>query len=954
MKLLRPLGAAGLLAAAAFLPAHATEIVFGYQVGGSTPLTFFPGAAMGVEWATGRYSTQPSGALSGDIADLLTSTPARLALPAIGAFTTGLTLEVHAFAGANASTPAPFVSAGFSLIRPKASAFYTGDSMVFTFNQDVELKHISFISAAASESVEVSANGVILYTGGAYFLPANPLALGRTLLRAGQELKVRCTLSGDGYHVATLGVAKPGTPDAIHLPKVFASGSVLQRDKIVPLWGRARPGETVTASIRAQTKSAVADASGNFEIRLDPEPAGGPLTLTVSGTHSLTVTSTNVYYGDVWLCGGQSNMWYRLVDHLGATQYPNAYGTIPNATDNFETMRFAMAATETSATARPDNTLYIPWSAWKNVPLQAGASFNWMSALPYFFAKALKAGLDANGQGHVPIGILIVAFGGTSIEQWIPADAINANGPWPSGSISPSLVGNCYNAMLAPIDRFPIKGALWYQGENNSGNHVRVNAYAKLQELLAASWRATRDDDFPFYFVQLAGYMRHSPIPKDNDASVTGYNINWAWIREAQTKSLLTIPNSAMVVSIDTGDQGNIHPSGKDLVGQRLATLALARDYGVPLVHRGPRLVSQQIVGSDVILTFDNVGGGLKTRTVDAQPDATELTKGFPAVRADASMLRGFAIAGANQVFYHATRAEIIAPNQIRLSNTADVPSPVAVRYAWQSFPNANLFGGTDLPAEPFRTDSFTPDTSTGADSTPVAQPVAPRQLLDPAAATTLTFELDAIFQDLEDGDAGRALTFTVTGNSDATLVTQATITGSQLTLTCAARTGAATITLRATDAANRSATAQLDVSVDFTAFVAWQREHFTAAQLADPALEATLWGATADPDADGHANLLEFATASHPLAADAELAPLTIIADGGHYIVRYRRAKRLDDDPRTTLELQSSTGLTAGTWTVVSGPTMLHADLGDAELRETTLVSPPPSLFVRLAVSRD
>lgn len=954
MKYLRPLGAAGLLAAASLLPVHATELVFGYQVGGTTPLTFFPGAAMGIEWATGRYSTQPGGALSGDVADLLTSTPARLTLPAIGAFTTGLTMEVRGFAGTAASTPAPFVSGGFSLIRPKASAFYTGDSLVFTFNQDVELKHVSFMSAATTENVEVSADGVVLHSGSAYSPPANPLSLGRTLLRAGRELKVLCTLSNDGYHVATLSIAAPGTPDAIHLPKIFASGAVLQRDKVLPLWGRARPGETVTASIRTQTKNAVADAAGNFEIRLDPEPAGGPLTLTVSGTQSLTVTSTNVYYGDVWLCSGQSNMWYRLIDHLGATQYPNAYGTIPNATDNFETMRFAMAATETSAAPRPDNTLYIPWSAWKNVPLQAGASFNWMSALPYFFGKALKAGLDANNLGQVPIGILIVAFGGTSIEQWIPAEVINAHGPWPSGSISPSLVGNCYNAMLAPIARFPIKGALWYQGENNSGNLVRVNSYAKLQELLVSSWRATRDDDFPFYFVQLAGYMRHSPIPKDNDASVAGYNINWAWIREAQTKSLLTIPNSAMVVSIDTGDQGNIHPSGKDLVGQRLANLALARDYGVALVQRGPRFVSQQIVGSDVILTFDNVGGGLKTRTVNAQPDATELSKGFPAVRADASMLRGFVLAGADQVFYHATRAEIIAPNQIRLANAADVPAPVAVRYAWQSFPNANLFGGTDLPAEPFRTDTFTPDTSTGADSTPVAQPVAPRQLVDPSAPATLTFDLDAIFQDLEDGDAGKTLTYAITNNTDATLVTSADIAGSQLTLTCAARAGTAAVTLRATDSAGRSATAEISVAVELSAFATWQRTHFSPAQLANPALEPTLWGAAADPDADGHANLLEFATATHPLVSDAAIAPLTIAAAGGNYIVRYRRAKLLDDALRTTLELQSSTALAASTWTTVSAPSTVHADLGETEVRETILISPPPSLFVRLVVRRD
>src|SRR5690606_31547104 len=156
--------------------------------------------------------------------------------------------------------------------------------------------------------------------------PANPIELGRVTLLAGQELKVRALASADGFHLATLTVAAPGAPAAIQLPKTLASGAVLQRDASVPIRGRARPGATVTATVRSQTKSAVADASGRFSIALAPEPAGGPFTLTVSGTESTSVTSTNLYFGDVWLCSGQSNMWYRLVDHLA--QYPGAYAPV--------------------------------------------------------------------------------------------------------------------------------------------------------------------------------------------------------------------------------------------------------------------------------------------------------------------------------------------------------------------------------------------------------------------------------------------------------------------------------------------------------------------------------------------------------------------------------------------------------------------------------------------------
>lgn len=935
-----------------------TQVVFGFDVGGSTPLSFFPGATLGVEWSTGTYSSLPSGAQTGDAEDLAAGTPGRLSLPAFGAFTEGLIVDIQGFEGITPTVPSPFFGGGFSLMRPKPTAFYTGDSLVLTFQQDVEVKNIAFFSAAPTETVEISVAGNVIYSGSGYHLPANPLDLGRVPLPAGQALRILATASGDGFHLSTLTIAAPDTADAIELPKLLASGSVLQRDTSVPVWGRAFPGETVTIAIKNQLHTVVADFTGHFEIPLDPEPAGGPFTLAVSGSVSGAVTSTNLYFGDVWLCSGQSNMWYRLVDHLA--QYPSAYGPIPAPDDNREDLRFAMLATETATAPRELPTLYIPWSPWKNIPLQAGAQFTWISATPYFFGKALRSALDANGQADVPLGIVISAFGGTSIEQWIAPDPLTAAGPWVSGAISPALASNCYHAMIAPLERFPIKGALWYQGENNSGNLVRTAAYARLQETLASSWRAARGDDFPFYFVQLAGYMRHAPIPTENDASAGGYNINWAWIREAQAASAATIPNSGMVVAIDTGDQTNIHPSGKDLVGQRLALLAQADVYGLPVAARSPAFVTQQVTGAEVMLTFDQVAGGLRTQLVNAQPDATELAKNVPAVRAPADFLRGFALAGADRVFHHATHAEIVGGNQIRLSNPADVPAPVAVRYAWQSFPNANLFGGTGLPVGPFRTDTFAPGSSFGADSSPLAfAPPAARRIYNSTTSTALSLDLSAVFRDLEDGDAGHPLAFAVTANSAPDLVTSATVSGSRLDLSAAPIQGAATLSLRATDSAGRSATATLTVAVELSTFAAWQHRHFSAAELADLALKSSRWGAEADPDADGRPNLLEYALASSPFDADtaeANAAPLTLVLDdSGRLVARYRRAKALATDPAIALTLETSTELGApASWSALDAPETLHADLGEAELRDVLLpADAAPRRFVRLTVTR-
>ncbi len=940
------------------LPEGATtsQIMFGFDVDGSTPLALFPGVSMGVEWGSGNYSTQSSGALSGDVEDLNSGAVGQLALPAIAAFTSGLTLNATAYDGTApvlVGTPAtlnPIVAGGLSLLRPQTAlgaAFYTGDYIEFRFDHDVEIKSVSFHSAAPSELVDIYANGVLIYRGSAYHLASNPLNLGRVPLAAGQVFVVQANSSSDGFHLATLTVAAPGSPEPVFLPRIFGSGTVLQRDTPVPVWGKGKPGDTITVSIAGQTQTTTANSQGAFEVTLAPQPAGGPYELVVSGSHSVAVTSTDVCFGDVWLCGGQSNMWYRLMDHL--PQYPGVYGTIPNSTDNFDDMRLCFVANDTSTSLRSDVTLTIPWSRWKNVPLPFGTNLNWMPTTPYFFARALKQALNANGLSKVPIGILISCQGGTNIEQWISQDALAAAGPWPSGSIIPTTASDCYNAMLGPIERFPVKGAVWYQGENNSGNYIRVDAYKKLKETLVDSWRAARGSDFPFYFVQLASWMTHSPIPTDDDAPGTAYRSSWAWMREAQT-DCLDIPRTAMAVTIDTGDQTNIHPSGKDLVGQRLALIAQADAYDLPVVSRGPTLASYVVDGSSIILTLDNVGGGLTTREVDAQPDATETSRALPAVHANANELLGFTLCGADKVFFHATDAEIIAPNQIRLSNSADVPAPVAVRYAWQSFPLCNLFGGTGLPAEPFRTDSFARDSAGGADSTPAH--VGPTGASLYTAGARLVIDLDTVFRDIEDRTNGVALTYALTGN-DSPSVATASLDGDQLTLTAGDEPGSTEVTVTATDSTNKTVSSALHFSVEFTTFAAWQHRHFAPVELADPSLEATVWGASANPDGDRFENLLEYAIGTNPNAGDPVIEPISIQVRNGNLMVRYRRSKDVDSDPSILLLVETSTDLVASSWSPLDGPETVHTDLGEAELREILLPNNEPRRFARLSVHR-
>jgi sialate O-acetylesterase len=250
--------------------------------------------------------------------------------------------------------------------------------------------------------------------------------------------------------------------------------------------------------------------------------------------------------------------------------------------------------------------------------------------------------------------------------------------PLPASNDGPNRATVLYNAMIHPYIQFPIKGAIWYQGESNAG---RANQYRTLFPAMIKDWRTKWGvGDFPFYFVQLANFMKPTDQP---------VNSEWAELRDAQ-KQTLSLKNTGMAVIIDAGEEKDIHPKNKQDVGKRLAYAALAKTYGEKIPFSGPTYKSQQVSGNKIILSFTSADGGLKVK------NGTEL--------------KGFEIAGADQKFHWAKAA--IQGNQVVVSSD-DVANPVAVRYAWSNNPPSTLYNGADLPASPFKTDSW-PDITLG------------------------------------------------------------------------------------------------------------------------------------------------------------------------------------------------------------------------------------------------
>jgi len=434
---------------------------------------------------------------------------------------------------------------------------------------------------------------------------------------------------------------------------LFSDGAVLQRDVKAPVWGTAGDGEKVSVSICGRTASTVAEG-GKWMVKLPPMKAGGPFTMTISGENTIEVN--DVLVGEVWVCSGQSNMAMALKGCEGSAK------TIANSADP----RLRLLTVPRLTADRPQSEVNVSWAQCSPVTART------FSAVGYYFGRDLRKALG------VPVGLIHSSWGGTPAQAWTPVEAyaydrlIAPIPTWPKTGKAHGQPSALYNAMIAPLQPYAIKGVIWYQGEANANG---AYTYRTLFPAMIRGWRQTwGQGDFPFLFVQLAPYMKIVSEPGESP---------WAELREAQFLTSRRCKNTAMAVITDCGNPDNIHPTRKAPVGARLALAARTIAYNEKLVYRGPTYRGFKLTGDGITVSFDSVGGGLVARGLN---------------------LTGWAIAGEDHKFVNA-EARIVGDSVFVRSPS--VPNPVAVRYGWANCPVVNLFNAEGLPASPFRTDDF-------------------------------------------------------------------------------------------------------------------------------------------------------------------------------------------------------------------------------------------------------
>ncbi len=468
----------------------------------------------------------------------------------------------------------------------------------------------------------------------------------------------------------------------------FTDNAVLQRGKPVAIFGTAAPGEKVTVSFKGQSAETLTADNGKWLLLLESMPADAQgAALSIKGKDN-AVEFKNVVVGDVWLCGGQSNMTWPVRSAL------NPQADIDASANPL--IRHIKA--ELTPVDAPQDS--VPVTPWQEASPETTANF---TATGYFFARALQKEIG------VPVGLLHISFGGTQVEAWMSEQAIRENPQhddvqkrwqmtldsyparykayeqklkqWessgkrgrmpvkPEGPGTRTQPASLYNGMLHPALPYNIAGILWYQAEANS---PRYHSYGELIRGMIRLWRADfKQGDLPFYYVELANNKRGT--------DKTGYQ--WAYTREMQREALKE-PNTAYVTAIDIGESANAHFRNKQELGRRLALCALNQYYKKDIEYLGPQYAGAQFNGDKARVTFTHADG----LYFDKGPDAFEL-------------------AGEDQVF-HPAHAKIDGASVI--VSSPKVRNPVAVRYFFYTDPSgAVLRNKAGLPASPLRSDNW-------------------------------------------------------------------------------------------------------------------------------------------------------------------------------------------------------------------------------------------------------
>ncbi|HTF81608.1 MAG TPA: sialate O-acetylesterase, partial [Cytophagales bacterium] len=424
---------------------------------------------------------------------------------------------------------------------------------------------------------------------------------------------------------------------AIGMKIPFSSHMVLQRNAKVNVWGTGAAGEIVTLKFNGQTKTTTTGADNNWKLQLDPMTAAGPLTMTVSGSN--TITFNDIYIGEVWQCGGQSNMDLTL----SAPDWGGDFDAeIANA--NYPRLRYMK-------TRRGNGT-------WNVMSPSTAAG---CSATGYFFGKDLMQNLDC------AVGLMVTAVGGTTIDQWFDPISINSFRGKLDASVNP---GDMYEQFVKPVIPYTIKGMVWIQGEQNASRGFGAADYGDRFKAVISNYRkAWGQGDFPFYFGQITGVNTTQAEPHPSSTA--------AMVREGQRQAL-ELPQTAISVMLDISG-GGWHYRNKREAGRRLALAPKALLYGKPMEYSGPLFESCSVEDRDVTIRFIHATG-LKTN--------------------DAKAPAGIALAGADGVWYFADKI-MIQGTSVVVSSTR-VPKPLRVCMGWNDRPRLNLYNSDGLQASPF------------------------------------------------------------------------------------------------------------------------------------------------------------------------------------------------------------------------------------------------------------
>ncbi|NLU90491.1 sialate O-acetylesterase [Chitinophaga sp. Ak27] len=485
-----------------------------------------------------------------------------------------------------------------------------------------------------------------------------------------------------------------GASAQLQLDRFFGSGMVLQREMPIRFSGTGTPGRAIVLYFGSKEVSTQVDARGRWQAYLPPAPANAAGQQLIVRMDTCRLVLHDILIGDIWVCAGQSNMEFMLKSDQNAAEALQQAG-IPmlrllNEVKQTSTYNSSYQLKDIAA-LYPENYYN---GQWKVSDKDAAMGF---SAVAFYFGKALVQQLK------VPVGLIHVAVGGSPTEAWVRPASVQGDTalqkifdsdwwnnlvlePWciqrghenldsllkqgvvlPKDSLGyqhPFKPGFLYQAAIAPLTDFAIKGVIWYQGESNALSADRVTQHEALFKVLVTDWRRQwHQPALPFYYCQLSSISTES-----------GYHSEyWPVFRDSQRRLTDSLPHTGMAVTSDVGDRTNVHPRDKRTVGERLALVALKDTYHQQVASTGPKPVKAVLRRQKVVVTFSDVEGKLKT--------------------ADGKPLRGFSLDNGGPV------PAIIRGNTVVIGVNGKVQ---ILQYGWSPYTDANLCNGVGLPASTF------------------------------------------------------------------------------------------------------------------------------------------------------------------------------------------------------------------------------------------------------------